>query len=217
VSLSDKERDFLPTLNYVATVPNGIRTDQIRVGDGGGGYLAFVGRIAPEKAPDLAIEAARAAGATLRIAGRIEDRHDDFAAAVLSATGGGVDYVGELSRAEVMDFLAGARALLMPLRWDEPFGLVVAESLACGTPVVAWRRGSMPEIVDDATTGFLVDDIAGAASALGRIGELSRDVCRAAAESRFDARVMAAAYLRVYETVLSPSRRRGLRPSPPRP
>jgi glycosyltransferase involved in cell wall biosynthesis len=204
VSLSESERRFLPELRYVATVPNGIGVDRFPPGAGSGGYLAYVGRMAPEKAPDLAIETARQAGVPLLLAGVIEDTHREYFESL--PLGPGVEYLGALSRGEVAALLGDAVALLMPLRWDEPFGLVVVESLACGTPVVAWRRGAMPEIIDDGETGVLVETVAQAVEAVGRIESLSRHLCRSVAEARFSARRMAADYVAVYESLVKAGR-----------
>jgi glycosyltransferase involved in cell wall biosynthesis len=203
VSLSNREREYLPGLNYVATIPNGIILDDYRPGAGDGGYLAFAGRMAPEKGPDLAVETAKAAGWPLRLAGPVETRHSRFFDEVMAGVGDDrIEYVGDLSREGLRDFLADARATLMPLRWHEPFGLVVVESLAVGTPVVAWRMGAMPEIVDEAETGFLVDDVDGAVAALARINSVSRARCRAVAEERFSHRMMAEAYSGVYRDLV---------------
>lgn len=204
VSLSDVERRFLPDLNYVATVHNGIRVADFPTGDGGAGHLLFVGRLAPEKAPDLAIASARLAGVPLVLAGTIEDRHRGFFEERVrpSLRDGTAEYVGPLTRTELAVGYGEAKALLMPLRWDEPFGLVVVEALASGTPVVAWRRGAMPELVDEGVTGFVVDDVAGASAAITRIDSIDRAVCRRTAERRFDARVMAAGYATVYRKLV---------------
>jgi glycosyltransferase involved in cell wall biosynthesis len=173
------------------------------VGDGQGGDLAFVGRIAPEKGPDLAIEVARAAGLPLRIAGPVEDRHRGFFDQTVGQAPAGVDYLGELDRPQLWALLGGAVALLMPLRWPEPFGLIVAESLAAGTPVIAWRMGAMPEIIEDGVTGRLVQDSAAAAGAVEQVGSMSRDACRRAAETRFSDKVMARLYSAVYSSLRS--------------
>jgi glycosyltransferase involved in cell wall biosynthesis len=208
VSLSDSERSFLPELNYVATVPNGIRTEDFPYGDGEGGYLAFVGRISPEKAPDLAVEAAQRAGLPLLMAGLIEDKYQDYADAVFARAGREVDFLGPLDRPDLSLLLREASATIMPLQWDEPFGLVVVESLSAGTPVVAWRRGAMPEIVDDEVTGFLVDDVSSAVDAINRVDAISRTECARVARERFDRTVMAAGYGRVYESVAAIASRR---------
>ena len=200
VSLSNSERGFLPELNYVATIPNGVRTQEIPVGGGGGGYLVFVGRMAPEKAPDLAIATARAAGLPLRLAGIVEDRHRDFfEAKVIAACSSDVEYLGPLSRNDLWRLLGDAHALVMPLRWNEPFGLVAVESLATGTPVVAWRMGALPEIIDDGVSGFLVGDVAEAVGSVELVGDLDRATCRTVAETRFSDSVMAYGYAEVYQ------------------
>lgn len=201
VSLSEAERKFLPELRYVATVPNGIDLEDFPMGAGTGGYLAFVGRMAPEKGPDLAVEVARQSGMPLRMAGIVEPKHRDYFDGLPS--GGDVEYLGALDREEVADLLGDAVGLLMPLRWDEPFGLVVAESLACGTPVIAWRRGAMPELIDDGVIGYLADDVDGAVGAVGRLASLARRRCRAVAEERFSAMRMAADYAGVYQALIA--------------
>jgi glycosyltransferase involved in cell wall biosynthesis len=202
VSISDKERQFLPELNYVATIHNGVRLDEFPPGDGSEGYLVFVGRIAPEKAPHLAIEVAMRAGRPLLMAGVIEDVHLDYAKRILDRAGRDVDFLGPLDRPELSLLLRNAAALVMPLLWDEPFGLVVVEALASGTPAVVWRRGAMPEIVEDGVTGFLVDDVEGAAAALKRLSALHRSDCVEAARSRFSDAAMASGYAAVYELLI---------------
>lgn len=208
VSLSHSERRFLPGLNYVATVPNGIRTEDFPSGDSDDGYLAFVGRISPEKAPHLAVEVARRSGRHLLMAGVVEDRYRDYANRVLESIGPGVDFLGPLARPELSLLLQGATATIMPLQWDEPFGLVVVESLSSGAPVVAWMRGAMPEIVEDGVTGFLVEDVTGAVDAVGRIDTISRAECARVARARFDRHVMAESYANVYEMVSASASRR---------
>ena len=199
VSLSKSERAFLPELNYVATIPNGIRTIEIPEGSGKDGYLVFVGRMAPEKAPDLAVETALSAGLPLRLAGIVENRHRDFfEAEVLASRSRDIEYVGPLDREDLWRLIGNARAMVMPLRWHEPFGLVAVESLATGTPVIAWRMGALPEIIDEGVSGFLVEGVAGAVGSVELVGELDRTVCRSIAETRFADTVMAAAYSEVY-------------------
>jgi len=199
VSLSDSERRFLPDLNYVATIPNGIRTDEVPVGGGDGGYLVFAGRMAPEKGPDLAIEVAAKTGIPLRLAGVIENQHRDyFETSMRGASSGDVEYLGPLDRGDLWRLLGGALALVIPLRWHEPFGLVVVESMAAGTPVIAWRMGAIPEIVDDSVTGYLVDDVAGAVDVIERVHLLSRSRCRSIAEERFSDQRMANSCSNIY-------------------
>ena len=202
VSLSDRERTFFPGLNYVATIANGLDVDRFPMGSGAGDYLAFVGRMAPEKAPDLAVEVANLAGIELRMAGPVENRHLEYFNGFM-ATATNAQHVGHLDRNEVAEFLGNARAMVMPLRWDEPFGLVVIESLATGTPVIAWRRGAMPEIIENGRTGYLVDDVVSAARAVSTVHTLDRWECRRAAEERFSDTRMARAYAEVYAALTS--------------
>ncbi len=210
VSISDAERAFLPELRYVATVPNGIRLDDFAPGNGGADHLAFVGRIAPEKAVDLAIATARRSGRSLHIAGPVENKYRAYFECEIEPhiDGSLIEYHGELAATDVAELVGDAAGLLMPLRWDEPFGLVIVESLAVGTPVIAWRRGAMPEIVDDGKTGFVVEDVAGAVASIERLHEIDRDDCRRAARDRFSAETMAAGYLDVYRNL-------AVTPSPP--
>ncbi|MGH8912749.1 MAG: glycosyltransferase family 4 protein [Acidimicrobiia bacterium] len=199
VSLSDAERRFLPDLNYVATVNNGIRLADYPPAADPGTDLAFVGRMAPEKAPHLAIAVANSAGLRLVLAGAIEAQHQSyFDDSVRPQLGPMIRYVGELPRHEVVQLLSASGALIMPLLWDEPFGLVVIESLAVGTPVVAWRRGAMPELIRHGETGFLVDDVQGAAAAVATITQIDRARCRVAAETRFGHIDMARGYVEAY-------------------
>ena len=200
VSLSERERSFAPHLNYVGTVPNGVRVADFPLGSGEGGYLAFVGRLAPEKAAHLAVTVAQRAGRHLLVAGPIEEKYRDYAEMVVSAPG--VDYLGELERDNLSLLLQDATALLMPLAWDEPFGLVVVESMVSGTPVIAWRRGAMPEIVVDGVTGFLVDDVDEAVAALDHVDGLDRAECALVARKRFSDKAMAAGYAAIYQSAL---------------
>jgi glycosyltransferase involved in cell wall biosynthesis len=198
VSISDRERAFLPELNYVATIPHGITLDQIPTGSGGGGYLVFLGRLAPEKAPDLAMEVSARSGIPLLMAGPVDEAHRDFFDWLMERRPPSVDYLGPLERSDVWPLLGEATAMLMPLRWEEPFGLVVVEALATGTPVVAWNMGSMPEIVADGSTGFVVDDVETAVAKLGGIGDIRREDCRRLVEDSFSDVRMAESYATVY-------------------
>jgi glycosyltransferase involved in cell wall biosynthesis len=207
VSLSAAEREMAPDLNYVATVGNGVVVADYPWSENPDSHLVFVGRMAPEKAPDLAIDVARRTQRPLLLAGMVEEKHRDyFDEKIRPALGTDVVYLGALSRRAVAEQLAGATALLMPLRWDEPFGMVVIESMLAGTPVVAWRRGAMPDLVEPGVTGFLVDGVAEAVTAVEQVGELDRRRCRAAAEERFDHLTMARGYLGAYERAVSQTR-----------
>ena len=210
VSISNAQREPLRRARWQGTVYHGMPADTLAFNAEPGEYLAFLGRIAPPKRPDLAIEIAERAGMPLKIAAKIDngDRwyYEQNVEALMRHPL--VDYLGELGDRDKYAFLAGARALVFPIDWPEPFGLVLIEALACGTPVIAFRRGSVPEIIDDGRTGFIVDDVEGAVQAVGRLHEIDREACRAAFERRFSAARMAADYLHIYETLLG---RRGQR------
>jgi glycosyltransferase involved in cell wall biosynthesis len=212
VSISEAERAFFPSLDYVATVHNGIDTDDFELGDGSGAYVLFAGRMAPEKLPRVAIETARRADLPIKLAGPIEPRHRDYFAAEIEPAidPPEVEYLGDIPRSDLKDVYGRAAALLMPLAWDEPFGLVVIESLASGTPVIGWRRGALPELIREGITGAVVDDEGGAVAALARLDEFDRTKCRAEAESRFGIAAMTRGYLDAYRIVLGQaiSRRR---------
>jgi glycosyltransferase involved in cell wall biosynthesis len=164
-----------------------------------------------EKGVERAIEIARLVNLPLIIAARIypEERayFDSTIAPLLDASQGLVHFVGEIGGREKEAFLGNARALLFPIEWAEPFGLVMIESLACGTPVIAWRRGSVPEVIDDGVTGFIVDSVDAAVRAVGRLDEIDRRVCRRTFEARFDANRMACEYVKVYERVIGQTMR----------
>jgi glycosyltransferase involved in cell wall biosynthesis len=200
VSISDSQRRPLPAANFVATVQHGLPADLLRPQPGKQDYLAFLGRIAPEKRPDRAIRIARAAGIKLRMAAKVDRADQEYFANVIEPmlAGGGVEMIGEIGDAEKPAFLSGACGLLMPIDWPEPFGLVMIEAMACGTPVIAFNRGSVPEIVDNGVTGFIVEDETSATAAVRRLPELSRETVRARFEARFTARRMADDYLAIY-------------------
>jgi glycosyltransferase involved in cell wall biosynthesis len=167
-------------------------------------YLVFLGRFMPEKGAARAIEAARRSGRTLVLAGKIDHTDADFFSSHVEPEidDVAIRYVGEADPEAKRRLLAGADALLFPISWDEPFGLVMIESLACGTPVIGFRRASVPEVVDDGVTGFIVDDVDGMVDAIRRIPEIDRARCREAAEARFDVIRMAEDYERHYETLV---------------
>jgi glycosyltransferase involved in cell wall biosynthesis len=203
VSISDAERNFLPQLNYVATVYNGINISDFDLRADKDDYLLFAGRIAPEKAPDIAVEVARRSGHRLLIAGGVEEKHRGFfEERIAPEIGNGIEFLGGQSRAALIDLLAGARGLLMPLRWDEPFGLVVVEALATGTPVIGWRRGALPELIEDGRHGFLVDEVDDALKAVSRLHEIDPGVTRAHVERNFSRHAMAAGYAGVFQSLL---------------
>jgi glycosyltransferase involved in cell wall biosynthesis len=201
VSISDADR--LPLLPYAATVHHGIDLAEFTLREAPGDPLVFFGRIHPDKGTADAIEIARRAGRKLVIAGIVQDR-DYFAKQVEPHVDGrSVCFVGPVAPAKRDRLLGSAHALLHPIAFDEPFGLSVIEAMACGTPVVAFRRGAMPEVMRDGVTGFLVDNVDEAVAAVARVQELSRYACRAWVEDRFSQRRMVDGYLAVYQRILS--------------
>ncbi len=204
VSISDAQREPLPQANYVATVQHGIPERLLLPGFGQPGYLAFLGRISPEKAPDAAIRIAAEAGMRIKIAAKV-DRVDEayFAEHIEPLLAQPhVDFIGEIGDGQKAEFLGGAAALLFPIAWREPFGLAMIEAMACGTPVIAFRNGSVPEVVDDGVTGFIVDSEAAAVAATKQLRRLDRARIRGVFEQRFTARRMAEDYLEIYRELI---------------
>jgi glycosyltransferase involved in cell wall biosynthesis len=201
VSISESQRGPLPEANWAGTVYHGMPPDLLRPGDGSGGYLAFLGRLTPEKGAEAAIRLALNANLPLRIAAKVPRDAARYVKERIEPHVDGelVRFVGEVRDQQKQAFLANASALLFPIDWPEPFGLVMIEAMACGTPVIAFRRGSVPEVIEDGTSGFVVDDEASAAAALNRIKELDRRVVRQAFERRFTSRRMTEEYLRIYQ------------------
>jgi glycosyltransferase involved in cell wall biosynthesis len=205
ISISESQRAPLVEGNFIATVLHGLPDTLLRPLPVATDYVAFLGRICPEKRPDRAIRIARAAGVRLKLAAKI-DRADEeyFANQIKPMLGPDAELIGEIDERAKPGFLSGAKALLMPIDWPEPFGLVMIEAMACGTPVIAYDHGAVPEIVEDGVTGFIVDDEAAAADALRRIGTLDRARIRAEFQRRFTARRMAEDYVSVYERLQRP-------------
>ncbi|HWB51830.1 MAG TPA: glycosyltransferase family 4 protein [Stellaceae bacterium] len=205
VSISESQRAPLPEAAYLATVPHGIPERLLLPGFGAAGYLAFLGRISPEKAPDVAIRIAAAAGMPLKIAAKVDrvdrDYFADRIAPMLDSAD--VEFIGEISDSEKSAFLGNAAGLLFPIDWPEPFGLAMIEAMACGTPVIAFRRGSVPEVLDDGVTGFIVDDADAAVAATRKLRGLDRARIRRVFEERFTARRMAEAYINVYRRLIA--------------
>ena len=208
VSISDSQRTPLPQANYVATVHHGIPAQLLTPQPVKQEYLAFLGRIAPEKRPDRAIRIARAAGIPLKIAAKVDKADQLYFDAVIRPMldEGGAELIGEINDAQKPGFLSGAVGLLMPIDWPEPFGLVMIEAMACGTPVVAFDHGSVPEIIEEGVTGFVVQDEAAAVAAVKRLGGLSRQMVRERFDTRFTARRMAEDYLTVYRSLAGEQR-----------
>lgn len=209
VSISDSQRGPLPEANFISTVHHGLPENLLTPRGEKRDYLAFLGRICPEKRADRAIRIARAVGMNLKIAAKVDRADEDyFTSEIAGMLGPDAELIGEINDRAKPDFLSGARALLMPIDWPEPFGLVMIEAMACGTPVIAWRNGSVPEIIEDGVTGFIVESEAEAVAALKRVDELSCTRIRAEFERRFTARRMAEDYLGVYEQLAAPRTRR---------
>jgi len=206
VSISNDQRRPLPDANWLATVPHGVPRADYAFAESrcGGDYLAFLGRISPEKRPDVAIEIARRAGIPLKIAAKVDAADRDYFKHVIRPllAGPGVEYVGEIGDQQKAEFLGNARALLFPIQWPEPFGLVMIEAMACGTPVLAWDCGSVQEVVDQGVSGYIVRSEDEALAALARISDLDRREVRATFERRFTASTMARTYLEVYRELV---------------
>ena len=206
ISISDSQRTPLPHANWIRTVHHGLPEDLIPMGSGEGGYVAFVGRISPEKRLDRAIRIAQAAGVPLRVAAKV-DRADTlyFEREIAPLLGGpGITFVGEINEEQKRDFLGKARALLFPIDWPEPFGLVMIEAMAAGTPVLAFRAGSVPEVLEDGVSGCIVETVDEAIARLPEVLALDRRRVRASFERRFSAARMARDYVDVYEELARP-------------
>jgi glycosyltransferase involved in cell wall biosynthesis len=216
VSISNSQRRPLARANWCATVPHGVPRDLYSLGTGAGGYLAFIGRISPEKRLDRAIEVARRVGLPLKIAAKVDKVDREYFEAVIDPLmhGPGIEFLGEISDSEKGEFLGDAAALLFPIDWPEPFGLALIEAMANGTPVIAFRCGAVPEVVDDGVTGLVVDSVDEAVAAVPRVLEFSRRRIRREFEKRFCAERMARDYLAVYEGLCNeraPRRHRPMR------
>jgi len=204
ISISDHHRAPVPSANWLGTVYHGMPPDVLTPSYARGNYLAFLGRLTRDKGPDVAIRLAKTAGQPLRMAAKIPRSETRYYKEQLqpSIDGEQIKLLGELSDNNKGDLLRGASALLFPIDWPEPFGLVMIEAMACGTPVIAFRRGSVPEVIDDGISGFVVENEDEAVAAIKRLGELDRRRVRAAFEERFTAKRMAQDYIRHYETLL---------------
>ena len=208
VSISNSQRGPLPQANYVATVLHGLPKDALAQGGGRGGYLAFLGRISPEKAPDAAIRIAAQSGMPLKIAAKVDRVDEEYFKTKIEPLLrlGDVEFIGEIREDQKAEFLGNAAALLFPIAWREPFGLVMIESMACGTPVIAFENGSVPEVMENGVTGFIVHDERQAIDAVPQALALDRNRIRAEFERRFTARRMAQNYLAVYSRLMKAHR-----------
>ena len=205
ISISNRQRKPLAWANWQATIHHGLPADNYRFRAQPGSYLAFLGRISPEKRVDRAIEIATQVGMPLKIAAKIDpvdkDYFDRAIAPMLSNPL--VEFVGEIGEQEKDEFLGNAYGLLFPIDWPEPFGLVMIEAMACGTPVIAYRGGAVPEIMEHGRTGFVVEALEHAVEAVRRVPQLSRKRCREVFEKRFTATRMASDYVHVFKRLIS--------------
>ena len=205
ISISNGQREPLPWANWQATVYHGLPADMYQFRDKTGTYLAFLGRVSPEKRVDRAIEIAKQVGIPLKLAAKVDRVDKDYFETVVEPLlrHPFVEFVGEIGEGEKEEFLSNAYALLFPIDWPEPFGLVIIEAMACGTPVIAYRGGAVPEVMEEGHTGFTVEGLEDAVEAVRRVPELSRKRCREVFEKRFTAARMAHDYLQVYERLIN--------------
>lgn len=204
VSISDAQREPLPWLNWQGTVYHGLPVNRYTFREEPGDYLAFLGRISPEKRVDTAIEIAKRTGMNLRIAAKVDRVDREYFSEVIRPLLDHplVEYVGEIGEGEKDEFLGNAYALLFPIDWPEPFGLVMIEAMACGTPIIARCRGSVPEIMEEGVTGFICDSVEEAVRAVQEVANLTRKRCRHAFEKRFTVTGMAQGYLAIYDRLM---------------
>jgi glycosyltransferase involved in cell wall biosynthesis len=205
VSISDAQRRPLPFANWQTTIHHGLPPRLLTFHEERGKYLAFLGRISPEKRPDRAIELASRTGYPLKIAAKVDKADKEYFDEKIRPLLEGnnvVEFIGEIGESEKDEFLGNAAGLLFPIDWPEPFGLVMIEAMACGTPTIAWRRGSVPEIIDDGVSGFIVDDMEQAAAAVARLETLDREGVRATFDRRFSVARMARDYVEAYRKII---------------
>jgi glycosyltransferase involved in cell wall biosynthesis len=204
VSISNAQRRPLPNVNWQGTVYHGLPVDLYRPCWKPSEYLVFLGRISPEKRVDRAIEIAKRCRMPLKIAAKVDQADRKYFERSIEPLldNPWVEYIGEIGEDGKQELLANAYALLFPIDWPEPFGLVVIEAMACATPVIAYRGGSVPELVEEGVTGFIVDDVATAVEAVGKASQLDRRMCRQRFEQRFSAERMARGYLEIYERLM---------------
>ena len=205
VSISKSQRKSLAEANWVGNVYHGLPADLFALNQKPEGYLAFLGRISPEKRVDRAIEIAKAAGRRLKIAAKVDETEKDYFDLEIKHLLDDplIEFVGEIGEHEKQEFLGNAAALVFPIDWPEPFGLVLIEAMACGTPVVAYPFGSVPELIDHGKSGFLAEDIPAAVSMIKKIDEIERAGCRQVFDERFTAARMAVDYVNLYRQVIS--------------
>lgn len=207
ISISDAQREPLPWVNWRGTIYHGLPEDLFHFRPNPGNYLAFLGRIAPEKRVDRAIEIAKRTGMLLKIAAKVDKADKRYFKRVIEPLldDSFVEWVGEITDEQKEDFLGNAYALLFPIDWPEPFGLVMIEAMACGTPVIAYDDGSVPEVLEEGRTGFIVTKLQDATEAVDRVASLSRARCRRVFEKRFTSTRMARDYVKAYRSIVERS------------
>jgi glycosyltransferase involved in cell wall biosynthesis len=205
ISISNSQKEPLPWMNWQDTVYHGLPIDLYRQGNGDGGYLAFLGRICPEKRLDRAIEIAKRTNIRLKVASKVDVADQEYMDTNIRPLLDHplIEFLGEIGHDEKQKLLGGASALLFPIDWCEPFGLVMIESMACGTPIIAYRAGSVPEVIDHGVTGFIVENIDESVEAVKNIQDLDRNRCRQVFEGRFSSARMAADYLKTYRKLIA--------------
>lgn len=205
VSISLNQRKGVEFLNFIENIYHGIDTDTFSFEPDPDDYLLFIGRISPEKGIVQAIEVAKKSGRKLKIAARLEEKYQQFYKENVEPhiDGKQIQYLGEIGFPDKIGLYQKAAATLFPIQWEEPFGLVLIESISCGTPVIAFRRGAVPEVLEDGKTGFIVDDIEQMVSAVSKIDSIDRRICREEAVKRFDAKRMIADYTKLYDKLLN--------------
>ena len=207
VSISASQRQPIPGANWQATIHHGLPADAFSFSEKHEDYLLFLGRMMPEKRPDLAIEIARRSGCRLKMAAKVHPGEKAYfneqIAPLIEANREVVDYLGEVGGAERVELLSKAQALLFPVQWPEPFGMVMIEAMACGTPTIAFRNGAVPEVLEEGVTGYMVDSADAATEAVSRLDTIDRRKCRNVFDARFTSARMARDYINVYEALLA--------------
>ena len=215
VSISDSQRAPMPMCaNWLATIMHGLPPHICPFNSKGGDYLAFLGRISPEKRPDRAIEIAKRAGLKLRLAAKVDNADLEYFKTTIEPMLDHplIEFIGEINESDKCEFLGAARALLFPIDWPEPFGLVMIEAMSAGTPVIAWRNGSVPELISNGVTGLIIDSVDDAVAAVATVSLMSRSSVRAEFERRFTAERMARSYIAAYRSLVAraPAKERNL-------
>ena len=205
ISISNNQREPLPQANFIGTVYHGLPADLYTRGSGNGGYLAFLGRISPEKGLDTAIEWAKAANINLKIAAKVDKADEHYFNKEIKHLLDDplIEYIGEIDEHQKNAFLGNAAALLFPINWSEPFGMVMIEAMACGTPVIAHRRGSVPEVIDEGASGFIVSSTSEAVNIISQLKNINRQLIRKTFEKRFTSDRMCADYVNIYKKLRS--------------